>query len=91
MSRVFLTVLDATGAGEAPDAAEYGDAGTNTLGHVIAACNPKLPNMAALGLGGIPGTGYAWDGPVKGAYGRAMEVSKGIYYLFLLPHVPPVQ
>ena len=77
MSRVFLTVLDATGAGEAPDAAEYGDAGTNTLGHVIAACNPKLPNMAALGLGGIPGTGYAWDGPVKGAYGRAMEVSKG--------------
>lgn len=77
MSRVFLTVLDATGAGEAPDAADYGDVGTNTLGHVIAACNPKLPNMAALGLGGIPGTGYAWDGPVKGAYGRAMEVSKG--------------
>ena len=77
MSRVFLTVLDATGAGEAPDTVEYGDAGTNTLGHVIAACNPKLPNMAALGLGGIPGTGYAWDGPVKGAYGRAMEVSKG--------------
>ena len=27
---VFLTVLDAVGAGEAPDAAEYGDAGTNT-------------------------------------------------------------
>ena len=77
MSRVFLTVLDATGAGEAPDAADYGDVGTNTLGHVIAACNPKLANMAALGLGGIPGTGYAWDGPVKGAYGRAMEVSKG--------------
>ena len=77
MSRVFLTVLDATGAGEAPDAADYGDVGTNTLGHVIAACNPKLPNMAALGLGGIPGTGYAWDGPVRGAYGRAMEVSKG--------------
>ena len=37
MSRVFLTVLDAVGAGEATDAAEYGDAGTNTLGHVIAA------------------------------------------------------
>ena len=77
MSRVFLTVLDAVGAGEAPDAAEYGDAGTNTLGHVIAACSPKLPNMAALGLGRIPGTGYSWDGPVTGAYGRGQEQSKG--------------
>ncbi len=77
MSRVFLTVLDAVGAGEAPDAAEYGDVGTNTLGHVIAKCNPKLPNMASLGLGQIPGTGYQWDGPVCGAYGRAMEKSKG--------------
>ena len=77
MSRVFLTVLDAVGAGEAPDAADYGDVGTNTLGHVIAACNPKLPNMAALGLGGIPGTGYRSDAPVAGAYGRAQEKSKG--------------
>ena len=77
MSRVFLTVLDAVGAGEAPDAADYGDAGTNTLGHVIARCNPKLPNMAALGLGQIPGTGYRWDGKVKGAYGRGQEQSKG--------------
>ena len=77
MSRVFLTVLDAVGAGELPDAAEYGDAGANTLGHVIAACDPKLPNMAALGLGRIPETGYRWDGPVAGAFGRAAEVSKG--------------
>ena len=64
MSRVFLTVLDAVGAGEAPDAAEYGDAGTNTLGHVIAACHPDLPNMAAMGLwqgpGGEPGKS-AWE------------------------------
>ena len=77
MSRIFLTVLDAVGAGEAPDAADYGDVGTNTLGHVIAACNPKLPNMARLGLGGIPTTGYRWDGPVAGVYGRATEQSKG--------------
>ena len=77
MSRVFLTVLDAVGAGELPDAADYGDVGTNTLGHVIAACDPKLPNMAALGLGRIPGTGYRWDGPVRGAYGRGQEQSKG--------------
>ena len=77
MSRVFLTVLDAVGTGEAPDASDYGDVGANTLGHVIAACSPKLPNMAEMGLGRIPGTGYAWDGPVKGAYGRGREVSKG--------------
>ena len=77
MSRVFLTVLDAVGAGDAPDAAEYGDPGANTLGHVIAACHPNLPNMAGLGLGRIPSTGYVWDGPVAGAYGRAIEVSKG--------------
>ena len=77
MSRVFLTVLDAVGAGEAPDAADYGDVGTNTLGHVIAAQNPSLPNMASLGLGKIPGTGYQYDGKIIGAYGRAMEKSKG--------------
>ena len=77
MSRVFLTVLDAVGDGEAPDAADYGDVGTNTLGHVIARCNPQLPNMAALGLGRIPGTGYSWNGKVKGAYGRGQEQSKG--------------
>ena len=77
MSRVFLTVLDAVGAGEAPDAAEYGDIGVNTLGHVIEACNPQLPNMARMGLGRIPGTGYKWTLPVTGAYGRAMEQSKG--------------
>ena len=77
MSRVFLTVLDAVGAGEAPDAAQYGDVGANTLGHVIAARDPKLPNMASLGLGLIPGTGYRYDGPVAGAYGRATEKSMG--------------
>ena len=77
MSRVFLTVLDAVGAGEAPDAADYGDVGTNTLGHVIASQNPQLPNMASLGLGKIPGTGYQYDGKIIGAYGRAMEKSKG--------------
>ena len=77
MSRVFLTVLDAVGAGEAPDAAEYGDLGSNTLGHVIAACHPRLPQMAGMGLGRIPNVGY--DGPeqVIGAYGRAREVSQG--------------
>ena len=77
MSRVFITVLDAAGAGEAPDAAEYGDAGANTLGHVIAARHPKLPNLAGLGLCRIPAAGYPEEGPVAGAYGRAVEKSRG--------------
>ena len=77
MGRVFLTVLDAAGAGEAADAAEYGDTGSNTLGHVIAACHPELPNMAGMGLGKIETTGYRWDGTVTGAWGRACERSKG--------------
>ena len=77
MSRIFLTVLDAVGAGEAPDAADYGDTGANTLGHVIASQHPKLPNMARLGLARIPTTGYPDEVPVAGAYGRAVEKSKG--------------
>ncbi len=75
--RVFLTVLDAVGAGNAPDAAEYGDLGANTLGHVIAAALPNLPNMAALGLSRIPDTGYPEPERIAGAYGRAIEVSAG--------------
>ena len=73
MSRIFLTVLDAVGAGEAPDAAEYGDAGAN----MIASQHPSLPNMARLGLARIPATGYPDTEPVAGAFGRAIEKSKG--------------
>lgn len=77
MSRVFLTVLDAVGAGEALDASDYGDPGTNTLGHVIAAAHPQLPNMGSLGLSRIPGSGYPETEEPIGAWGRAMELSKG--------------
>ena len=64
MPRVLLIVLDSVGVGGAPDAAAYGDAGANTLGHIAQACavgqgdraglraGPlRLPQMAALGLG----------------------------------------
>jgi phosphopentomutase len=59
--RVVILLLDSVGAGEMPDAAAYGDAGADTLGHV-AALTPgfALPNFARLGLGnlhGIPGVG----------------------------------
>ncbi|MEO0664547.1 MAG: phosphopentomutase, partial [Pseudomonadota bacterium] len=38
MTRAFLVVMDSVGIGGAPDAAEFGDAGANTLGHIAAAC-----------------------------------------------------
>ena len=38
MSRAFILVLDSVGIGAAPDAALYGDAGADTLGHIAQAC-----------------------------------------------------
>jgi phosphopentomutase len=52
--RAFVVVLDACGVGALPDAADYGDAGTNTLAHVAeGAGGLELPALAALGLGSI--------------------------------------
>ena len=52
--RAFVVVLDAVGAGALPDAADYGDAGTNTLAHVAAAAGGlDVPALAALGLGNV--------------------------------------
>ena len=49
--RVILIVLDSVGAGALPDAAAYGDAGSNTLGHSYEQEAPSLPRMEAMGLG----------------------------------------
>jgi phosphopentomutase len=52
--RAFVVVIDACGAGALPDAAAYGDAGANTLGHVADAVGGlDLPVLGALGLGCI--------------------------------------
>ncbi len=52
--RAFVIVLDACGAGALPDAADYGDAGTNTLAHLAHAVGGlELPTLGALGLGSI--------------------------------------
>jgi phosphopentomutase len=54
MSRAFVVVLDACGVGALPDAAEYGDAGTNTLGHLAETLGGlQLPTLERLGLGSI--------------------------------------
>ena len=77
MKRVFLTVLDGAGVGWLPDAANYGDVGSCTIGHVVEKCHPELPNMARMGLGQIEGTSYPADLAAVGAFGRAMEASAG--------------
>ena len=54
MARACVIVLDAVGAGELPDAADYGDEGSNTLANVAKAVGGlDLPNLEALGLGNV--------------------------------------
>ena len=84
--RVVLVVLDGVGAGELPDAPQYGDSGADTLGNLARAFAEqtgrtlKLPNLQRWGIGNLspmegvppcaPGQGF-------GAYGRAIEQSRG--------------
>ncbi|MEL6913636.1 MAG: phosphopentomutase [Pseudomonadota bacterium] len=79
MRRAFLVVLDSVGIGGAPDAAEFGDAGANTVGH-IAEQGLDLPHLSALGLGAAlrQASGQAALGPWQaGHWGAASEVSPG--------------
>jgi phosphopentomutase len=79
MPRACVIVLDAVGAGELPDAADYGDEGSDTLGNVARAVGGlDLPNLEQLGLGNVQDL----DGcpPKAGApavAGRLRERSKG--------------
>src|SRR5436853_4597472 len=76
MHRVILLVCDSLGVGELPDAKDFGDEGSNTLGHVIEAQHPKLPTLSKLGLLHAlpePATNVA---PTS-AFGRMNEVSAG--------------
>jgi phosphopentomutase len=57
--RVFLIVLDSVGCGELPDAAAYGDRGSNTLGNIARAAGLLVPNMRSLGLDRIVDIGPA--------------------------------
>ncbi|MBE5814901.1 MAG: phosphopentomutase [Clostridiales bacterium] len=75
--RVILIVLDSVGCGALPDAAAYGDAGADTLGHIYQLEKPALPNLEKMGLGCIDGMGYPVPTDGEGVYGRAMEASAG--------------
>ncbi len=93
MPRGFLIVLDSVGAGGAPDAAAYGDAGANTLGHIAEACAAgraedgrtgplRMPVLDGLGLGAAVrlASGAAMPGFLaepRGLWGAAEEASRG--------------
>jgi len=75
--RVILIVLDSAGCGELPDAAKYGDQGSNTLGNIARAVPLHVPTLRSLGLGRIVDIGGAADAAPRGAYGRMAERSAG--------------
>ena len=79
MPRACVIVLDAVGAGELPDAVQYGDEGSNTLANVAKAVGGlDLPNMEALGLGNVePLEGCPPQPGAPAIAGRLLERSKG--------------
>jgi phosphopentomutase len=79
VDRVLLVVCDSFGVGAAPDAAAYGDAGSNTLSHVAEAVGGlRAPNLAGLGLGAVTlMKGLAPQGNPGTAHGRLTERSAG--------------
>jgi phosphopentomutase len=80
--RVFLIVADSFGVGETPDAAKYGDEGSNTLLSISAGKDFKTPNLRKMGLFNIDGVRDLFPGPYLtvnpvAAYARMMEMSDG--------------
>ncbi|HEV7763617.1 MAG TPA: phosphopentomutase [Thermoanaerobaculia bacterium] len=74
--RAITIVCDSLGVGELPDAADFGDVGSNTLGHVLDAWHPQLPTLTRLGLLHTLPTPATTDIPTA-AYGRMNEISAG--------------
>ncbi len=77
-NRVIWIVLDSVGVGEMPDAAAYGDAGSDTLGNIARIRGLNLPNLCRLGLGNLkPIPQLPPAGTPEGAYGRCSLASPG--------------
>ncbi|MBR7927973.1 phosphopentomutase [Aerococcaceae bacterium zg-ZUI334] len=77
-NRVHLIVMDSVGIGEAPDAADFGDVGSHTLGNIAKTAGLKLPNMTALGLVNIePLAGMTPAEQPTGYWTKLEEVSAG--------------
>lgn len=78
MGNCYLIVIDGLGVGAQEDAAEYGDEGENTLGHICEETGCRLPNLQKLGLGNIiPLASVAAVNNPMAAYGKMREVSAG--------------
>jgi phosphopentomutase len=77
-SRIVLIVLDGAGIGAMPDAPEWGDAGSDTLGHILESRLVRLPNMQRYGLGNVRSLQNVppLDNP-DGSYGRCTLKSNG--------------
>jgi len=78
-NKIHVVVLDSVGIGEAPDAANFGDVGSHTLGHIAEKMNGlTMPHMEALGLANIePLQGMQAAGEPKAYYGKMQEASVG--------------
>ncbi len=76
-NRIVLIVLDSLGIGEMPDAGDYGDAGADTLGHVLGGREVSIPNLRAMGLANIRRLPVASVANPAGAFGRAAMRSRG--------------
>jgi phosphopentomutase len=96
--RAFVVVIDACGVGELPDAADYGDAGANTLLHVAQAVGGlRLPTLGRLGLGNIlelPGVPAVREPVLHGrlaSLGAGKDSSNGHWELMglLVEQAPP--
>jgi len=75
--RVVLLVLDSVGIGEMPDAADYGDLGSDTLGHTLESRSVKVPNLRELGLANIRELPVPSVGRPAGVFGKAATLSRG--------------
>lgn len=75
-NRIVVIVMDSVGAGDAPDAAKFGDAGADTYGHIDAHVPLAVPNLRRLGLGKVA---HIHEVPtdIVGSYGLMQEVSAG--------------
>ena len=76
--RIFWVVLDSVGIGELPDAADYGDVGRNTLGHIAESRPLQVPHLVRLGLANIaPLKNLAPPAAPAGAFGKGATRSPG--------------
>ncbi len=70
-------MLDSVGCGELPDAAAYGDQGSNTLGNIARQVPLRIPHLRSLGLGRVVDLGNGDRGEGRSAFGRMAESSAG--------------